>query len=76
MDGTGDDVECGHICLGARELWHLQKLQQSGQLKPNAFPPPTDKPQGPFPVSGGGSGFILPMQPAAGEVGRLQHDDL
>lgn len=58
------EMGCGYICGNARERWHLWKLQQSGQLKPNAFPPPTDKPQGPFPLPGGGSGFILPVQPA------------
>ena len=61
---AGAGLGCGNLCSGARERWHLWKLQQSGQLKPNSFPSPTDKPQGPFPFPGGGSGFILPAQPA------------
>lgn len=69
MNAKAGEMGCGYICGNARERWHLWKLQQSGQLKPNAFPPPTDKPQGPFPVPGGGSGFILPMQPAPAPSG-------
>jgi hypothetical protein len=63
MNAKGGEMGCGYICGNARERWHLWKLQRSGQLKPNALPSPTDKPQGPFPVPGGGSGFILPAQP-------------
>jgi hypothetical protein len=64
MNAKTPDMGCGYICNGARERWHLWKVQQSGQLKPNSFPSPTDKPQGPFPLPGGAKGFILPVQPA------------
>ena len=59
---AGAGMGCGYICGFAKDLWRLQK---SGRLnQPNTFPSPTDKPQGPFPLPGGGSGFILPVQPA------------
>jgi hypothetical protein len=61
---AGAGMACSSLCSGARERWNLRRLQQSGQLKPDLFPAPTDKPQGPFPLPGGGSGFILPKQPA------------
>jgi hypothetical protein len=61
---AGAGMGCGYLCSGARERWHLLKLEQSGELKSNTFPSPTDKAQGPFPLPGGGSGFILPVQPA------------
>ncbi len=64
MNAKDGGMGCGYICSGARERWHLWELQQSGQLKPNTFPSPTDKPQGPFPLPGGAKGYILPMQPA------------
>jgi hypothetical protein len=62
MNAKGGNMGCGHICGYAEDLWRLQK---SGRLnQPNTFPSPTDQPQGPFPLPGGGSGFILPKQPA------------
>jgi hypothetical protein len=63
MNDKSGGMGCGYICSGATERWHLWKLQQSGQLKPDSFPSPTDKPQGPFPLPGGAKGFILPVQP-------------
>jgi hypothetical protein len=65
--GSHDNKGCGYICGFARDLWRLQK---SGQLnQPSTFPTPSDKPQGPFPLPGGGSGFILPAQPAPAPSG-------
>ncbi len=53
---------CALICADAEERWSQQK---AGLLnRPDTFPPTTDKPQGPFPLPGGASGYILPAQPA------------
>ena len=62
MNAKRGEMGCGDICRFAEDLWRMQK---SGRLnQPDTFPSPTDKPQGPFPLPGGGSGFILPEQPA------------
>jgi hypothetical protein len=62
MNAKGGEMGCGYICRFAEDLWRMQK---SGRLnQPDTFPSPTDKPQGPFPLPGGGSGLILPEQPA------------
>jgi hypothetical protein len=61
------DLGCAYICGDARDRWNLKK---SGRLnKPDSFPSPTDNPQGPFPLSGGASGYILPAQPAPAPSG-------
>ncbi len=62
MSARKGDRRCRYICADAQDRWRLQK---SGRLnEPNTFPTPTDQPQGPFPLPGGGSGYILPEQPA------------
>jgi len=62
MNAKTPEMGCGDICRYAKDLWRMQK---SGRLnQPDTFPSPTDEPQGPFPLPGGGSGFILPKQPA------------
>jgi len=61
MNNRPDEL-CSILCRNAEERW---KQQKAGLLnQPSTFPTPTDKPQGPFPLPGGGSGYILPVQPA------------
>ena len=62
MSARKMDRGCMNICGNAEERWSLQKAGRLNQ--PNTFPSPTDQPQGPFPLPGGGSGYILPAQPA------------
>lgn len=41
------------------------EAEEGGQLnQPNTAPSPSDQPQGPFPLPGGASGYVLPAQPA------------
>ena len=61
---TGPDRSglCSELCQDAKDRW---KQQKAGLLsQPSTFPSPTDQPLGPFPLPGGGSGYILPAQPA------------
>jgi len=56
--------DCVYRCIAARDLWNLKK---AGLIdKPDTFPSSTDKLQGPFPLPGGGNGYILPAPPAPG----------
>jgi hypothetical protein len=55
------NMGCVYICENAEDRWRQQKSGLRNQ--PNTFPSPTDKPQGPFPLPGGASGYILPEQP-------------
>ena len=48
------------------ELWERERT--GGLNSPRVLPDSTDKPQGPFPLSGGGSGFILPLPPTPAAV--------
>lgn len=58
---TKNGFLCGERCLAAKELWNLKK---AGLLdKPNTFPTPSDKLQGPFPLPDGGSWYIMPTHP-------------
>jgi len=57
-----DDRGCRNLCEFAVELWSMKKAGRLNQ--PNSAPSPTDQTQGPFPLPGGASGFILPAQPA------------
>jgi hypothetical protein len=62
MNVEKNDMGCIYICGNAEDRWRLQK---SGRLdQPNTFPTPTDELQGPFPLPGGASGYIQPLQPA------------
>jgi hypothetical protein len=54
------DVECRHACMGAKGSWGTSKNPPSTDTLPLS----TGKPQGPFPLPGGGNGYILPAQPA------------
>jgi hypothetical protein len=62
MSARKGDTGCAYACGDARERWSQQKAGRLDQ--PSIFPSPTDKPQGPFPLPGGASGYILPVQPA------------
>lgn len=58
------DFDCIDSCIAARDLWNRKRL---GILdKPDTFPSSTDKLQGPFPLPGGGNGYILPAPLAPG----------
>ncbi len=53
------DAGCVYACQGARELWARAK---AGTLNvPEAPRDSTTVPQGPFPLPGGGSGYIVPL---------------
>ena len=67
MRARKTDLGCANACGDAKESWSQQK---AGLLNhPNAVPSPTDKLQGPFPLPGGASGYILPAQPAPAPSG-------
>src|ERR1700691_5073738 len=51
------DVECRHACMGAKGSWGTSKNPPSTDTLPLS----TGKPQGPFPLPGGGSGYVLPL---------------
>jgi hypothetical protein len=61
------DLSCTGFCRNAEDRWRQQKAGLLNQ--PNALPSPTDKLQGPFPLPGGASGYILPAQPAPAPSG-------
>jgi hypothetical protein len=62
------DILCAPLCQSAKDRW---KQQKAGLLnQPRTFPTPNDQPQGPFPLPGGGSGYILPAQPAPNPSGQ------
>lgn len=62
------DTTCVYICQGAREMWARAK---AGTLSlPQDRPDSTTVPQGPFPLPGGGRGYIAPLPPSSG-VPRL-----
>jgi hypothetical protein len=65
IKGGGRAVDCADACVAARELW---KAQREGRL--SQAPPMTsrEQPQGPFPMPGGGSGYILPLPPTPNSV--------
>jgi hypothetical protein len=58
--GIGNDVTCKNACQGAMEMWW--RVQQHGDAhhQSPAYPASTDKLQGPFPLKGGGQGWVLP----------------
>ncbi len=56
------DRGCMRLCAFAEELWRRKRAGQLNQ--PNTAPSPSDQPQGPFPLPGGASGYILPARPA------------
>jgi hypothetical protein len=56
------DRGCRSLCMLAEELWSRKKAGRLNQ--PNTAPSPSSQPQGPFPLPGGASGYILPAQPA------------
>jgi hypothetical protein len=65
---NSSDLLCAPLCQDAKDRW---KQQKEGLLnQPSTFTTPTDQPQGPFPLSGGGSGYILPAQPAPAPSGQ------
>lgn len=60
------DAGCWYACQGARELWGRVK---AGTLNlPQDHPSSTTVPQGPFPLPGGGSGYIAPLPPSSGDA--------
>jgi len=56
------DRGCVGLCAFAEELWRRKKAGQPNQ--PSTAPSPSDQPQGPFPLPGGASGYILPVPPS------------
>jgi hypothetical protein len=50
------DVECRQVCGSARGSWATSKNPPSTTHYLS-----TDKPQGPFPLPGGGAGYVLPL---------------
>ncbi len=50
------DKMCGRLCMRARSLWGSSRNPPTE----NPYPLSTDKLQGPFPLPGGGSGYVLP----------------
>jgi hypothetical protein len=65
MKKSGFDVSCFNDCLAARERWARAK---AGTLNvPEAPKDSTTAPQGPFPLPGGGSGYIAPLPPGSGD---------
>jgi len=56
-DRHNRDVQCRNACMGARGSWSTSKNPPSK----NPYPLSTDKLQGPFPLPGGGSGYVLPV---------------
>jgi hypothetical protein len=51
-------IGCLHICGYARGLWGSSKNSPQGVP---SWPLSTNKPQGPFPLQGGGLGYVLPL---------------
>lgn len=60
----GFEEGCFDDCQGARALWYRQ---QNGTLDQTPSINSTDQPQGPFPLPGGGSGYLMliPSSPSA-----------
>jgi hypothetical protein len=66
MKKSGFDVSCFDDCLAAKERWARAK---AGTLNlPEAPKDSTTVPQGPFPLPGGGSGYIAPLPPRSGDA--------
>ena len=65
MKESGFDIGCIDDCLAARERWAAAK---AGTPKAQETPKDsTTVPQGPFPLPGGGSGYIAPLPPSSEE---------
>ncbi len=59
MNTAGFDATCMYLCEGAQERWARARAGTLNQK--SDFPESTTQPQGPFPVPGGGYGYILPV---------------